>query len=87
MDPKEYEASFQHLLGLTGPERRAAYLQSLAADREEWRHARRLPTRHARVICDLQIAQLLPAPGPDVDEAERRGIRNKLKAMRRGRRA
>ena len=65
---------------------RAAYLAAKAARNAARRAEARLPTRHARVICDLQIAQLLPAPGPDVDEAERRGIRNKLKAMRRSRR-
>ena len=72
--------------GLRGKPRRTEYLRLKASANAARRAEARLPTRHARVICDLQIAQLLPAPGPDVDEAERRGIRNKLKAMRRSRR-
>ena len=73
------------LEGLTGATRRAEYLRLRAVDRDAQRAAARLPTKHACVVGELKVAQMLPAPGFG-DADERRGIRNKLKAMRRAKR-
>lgn len=71
------------LAGLRGKPRRAEHLRLRAVDNAERRAHRRQPTPHAVIIAELRRACLLPAPGPDISESERRGVRNKLKAMRR----
>lgn len=73
------------LEGLTGAARRAKYFAIKATDVAQYRDLRRLPTPHAAVIAELKVAQILPAPSV-LSADERRGIRNKLKAMRRSRR-
>jgi hypothetical protein len=70
------------LEGLTGKARRAAYMALREQMRLAYRAQRRLPTPHQVMIAEMRKATLLPAPGPDLDENERRKIRNKLKAAR-----
>ena len=55
-----------------------------AALRDAYRAQQRLPTRHALVIAELRMAALLPGPGSGLSADERRRVRNKLKAARRG---
>lgn len=70
---------------ITGAERREVFRRMKENDRLERRDSNRRPSPHAIIIRELKRAQLLPAPGVDLTEDERRRVRNKLKAMRRAR--
>ncbi len=85
MNSAEYTALAKRLEGLTGKPRRAKYLALQAEATIARRVWSRHPSPHAVIIAEMKRACLLPAPGPDISEDDRRKVRNKLKAMRRGR--